>query len=132
MRGGVVEEGTGDLLRESGVGERLGKEGLVHRGIELRFEGQGHRIDFADLTNGKGITIYAQHEVIKDLIAARLEAGGEIHFEAEAIGLHGVESSPKVEFRKKRITEELNWDFIAGCDGFHGVSRSAIPPRLLR
>jgi len=132
IRAGVLEQGTADLLRGSGVGARLNKEGLVHHGIELRFEGRGHRIDFADLTNGKGITIYGQHEVIKDLIAARLEAGGEIHFEAEAIGLHGVEVSPKVEFRKKGTTEELNCDFIAGCDGFHGVSRSAVPPSVLR
>ena len=132
IRAGVLEQGTADLLREYGVGARLNKEGLVHHGIELRFEGRGHRIDFADLTNGKGITIYAQHEVIKDLIAARLEAGGEIHFEAEAIGLHGVEVSPKIEFRKRGTTEELNCDFIAGCDGFHGGSRSAIPPSVLR
>ena len=132
IRAGVLEQGTADLLRGSGVGARLNKEGLVHHGIELRFEGRGHRIDFADLTNGKGITIYGQHEVIKDLIAARLEAGGEIHFETEAIGLHGVKISPKVEFRKKGITEELNCDFIAGCDGFHGVSRSAVPPSVLR
>lgn len=132
IRAGVLEQGTADLLRESGVGERLNKEGLVHHGIELRFDGRGHRIDFADLTNGKGITIYAQQEVIKDLIAARLAAGGQIHFEAEAISVRGVEESPKIDFRKKGITAEIKCDFIAGCDGFHGVSRDAIPSGVLR
>jgi p-hydroxybenzoate 3-monooxygenase len=132
IRAGVLEQGTADLLRESGVGERLNKEGLVHHGIELRFDGRGHRIDFADLTNGKGITIYAQHEVIKDLIAARLAMGGQIHFEAEAICPNGIEASPRIEFRKKGITAEIKCDFIAGCDGFHGVSRDAIPPGVMR
>jgi p-hydroxybenzoate 3-monooxygenase len=132
IRAGVLEQGTADLLRESGVGERLTKEGLVHHGIELRFDGRGHRIDFADLTNGKGITIYAQHEVIKDLIAVRLSARGQIHFEAEAIGLNGIEGSPVIEFRQKGITAEIKCDFIAGCDGFHGVSRDVIPPGVLR
>jgi p-hydroxybenzoate 3-monooxygenase len=132
IRAGVLEQGTADLLRESGVGERLNKEGLVHHGIELRFDGRGHRIDFAELTNGKGITIYAQHEVIKDLIAARMAAGGQIHFEAEVIGVREFEESPRIEFRKKGLTGEIQCDFIAGCDGFHGVSRDAVPPGVLR
>src|SRR5256886_14510050 len=85
IRAGVLEQGTVDLLIQSGVGARLQREGLTHHGIELRFSGAGHRIDFADLTGGKGITIYAQHEVIKDLVAARIASGGTILFEAEGV-----------------------------------------------
>ena len=87
VRAGVLEQGTVDLLTEMGLGERLKREGLVHYGIELRFNGRGHRIDFKELTGGKGITIYAQHEVLKDLNNARLAAGGETIFEAENVDL---------------------------------------------
>src|SRR5580700_6588655 len=87
VRAGVLEKGTADLMVEAGVGTRLRREGLIHYGIELRFGGAGHRIDFKDLTGGKSITVYAQHEVIKDLVAARVAAGGEIFFEAEAVSI---------------------------------------------
>jgi p-hydroxybenzoate 3-monooxygenase len=132
IRAGVLEQGTVDLLVESGMGERLKREGLVHRGIELRFAGKGHRIDLAEHTDGKAITIYAQHEVVKDLIEARLAAGGEILFEAEALNLRDIEGNPKIHFSHKGVTEELECDFIAGCDGFHGICRPAIPPSILR
>jgi p-hydroxybenzoate 3-monooxygenase len=132
IRAGVLEQGTVDLLVESGVGARLKREGLVHRGIELRFGGQGHRIDLAELTGGKAITIYAQHEVIKDLIAARLAARGEILFEAEAIHLREMEDNPKIVFTHKGATQELACDFIAGCDGFHGICRPELPSSVLR
>ena len=132
VRAGVLEHGTVELLVESGVGDRLKRQGLPHYGVELRFGGAGHRIDFADLTHGKSITIYAQHEVIKDLIAARLKYGGAIHFEAEAVELSGVEEQPRIRFRQSGETKELSCDFIAGCDGFHGICRGAIPAVALR
>jgi p-hydroxybenzoate 3-monooxygenase len=132
IRAGVLEQGTVDLLVESGVGARLKREGLVHRGIELRFGGKGHRIDLAGLTGGKAITIYAQHEVVKDLIEARLSAKGEILFGAEALSLGDAEGNPKIRFAHKGVTQELACDFIAGCDGFHGICRPAIPPSVLQ
>ena len=132
IRAGVLEQGTVDLLVESGVGERLKQEGLVHRGIELRFGGKGHRIDLAELTGGKSITIYAQHEVVRDLIDARLSAKGQILFDAEALNLREIESNPKILFTQKGATQELVCDFIAGCDGFHGICRPAIPAGILQ
>jgi p-hydroxybenzoate 3-monooxygenase len=132
IRAGVLEHGTVDLLIESGVGARLQREGLTHYGIELRFKGAGHRIDFADLTGGKGITIYAQHEVIKDLVAARLAAGGQVFFEAEAVRLGEIESRPKIHFQHRGAAQELDCDFVAGCDGFHGTCRGAIPEGALQ
>jgi p-hydroxybenzoate 3-monooxygenase len=132
IRAGVLEQGTVDLMIESGVGARLQREGLTHYGIELRFNGAGHRIDFADLTGGKGITIYAQHEVIKDLVVARLAAGGQVFFEAEAVRLGEIESRPKIHFQHRGATQELDCDFVAGCDGFHGICRGAIPEGALQ
>jgi p-hydroxybenzoate 3-monooxygenase len=132
IRAGVLEQGTVDLLVESGVGERLKREGLVHHGIELRFGGKGHRIDLTELTGGQSITIYAQHEVIKDLIEARLAARGEILFDAEALSLRDIDSQPKICFSHNGVKQELACDFIAGCDGFHGISRPAIPAARLR
>jgi p-hydroxybenzoate 3-monooxygenase len=132
IRAGVLEKGTADLMIESGVGARLQREGLVHEGIELRFGGSGHRIDFADLTSGKSITVYAQHEVIKDLVAARVAAGGTIFFEAKAVGVQDLDASPKIRFERVGKTETLECDFIAGCDGFHGICRDAIPCGVLK
>jgi p-hydroxybenzoate 3-monooxygenase len=132
IRAGVLEQGTVDLLVESGVGERLKQEGLVHHGIELRFGGTGHRIDLKELTGGKAITIYAQHEVVKDLIDARLAAKGEILFGAEALSLRDIENKPKIVFTHQGVTEELACDFIAGCDGFHGICRPGISSSILR
>jgi len=132
VRAGVLEQGTVDLLIETGVGERMKREGLVHHGIELRFGGRGHRIDLSELTGGKAVTIYAQHEVIKDLIAARLAAGGQIVFEAEDVSGDNFDSSaPTIQFRKDGTVNELRCDFIAGCDGFHGVCRPTVPADAL-
>lgn len=131
IRAGVLEQGTVDLLMHSGMGARLQREGLVHHGIELRFDGAGHRIDFASLI-GKSITIYAQQEVIKDLVAARLGAGGKIIFESEAVSLPDVKSNPTIRFRQAGAIRELQCDFIAGCDGSHGICRDAIPSGALR
>ena len=128
VRAGLLEQGTVDLLIETGVGKRLQREALTHHGIELRFNRRGHRIDFNDLTGGKTVTIYAQQEVIKDLVAARLEAGLPIIFEASDVSVHGFESgNPSIRFRASGEAQELHCDYIAGCDGFHGICRPSIP-----
>lgn len=136
VRAGVLEQGTVDLMIETGVGERLKKEGLVHYGVNLRFGRRTHRIDFADLTGGKGITIYAQHEVIKDLNKARREAGGQIFYEVEDVSVHDFESAqssskPAIQFRINGEPNELTCDFIAGCDGYHGICRPSVPKDAL-
>jgi p-hydroxybenzoate 3-monooxygenase len=126
VRAGVLEQGTVDILTGSGVGERLKQEGLQHGGVELRFGGKGHRIDFQDLV-GKSITVYAQQEVIKDLIATRLSYKAPIFFEAEAMQIEGFGGQPRIRYRQEGIAHEIACDFIAGCDGFHGICRPAIP-----
>ena len=132
VRAGLLEYGTVQLMHELAVGERLRREGLEHGGIELRFNGQGHRIDFRELAGGKCVTIYAQHEVIKDLVAARLAAGHPILFETAHVELHALQSAhPFVQFVHNGVPERLDCDFVAGCDGFHGVSRAAIPAGVL-
>ena len=132
VRAGVLEQGTVDLLIAEGVGERLEREGIVHYGIELRFGGEGHRIPFDELTDGRGITIYGQQEVVKDLIAARLEAELPLRFGAEATGLAGIESeTPAVTYSDDDGEHELRCDFVAGCDGFHGICREALPDGAL-
>jgi p-hydroxybenzoate 3-monooxygenase len=128
VRAGVLEQTTVDVLRELGVAERLDREGIVHHGIELRFGGEGHRIPLSDLTGGRAITIYGQQEVVKDLIAARLEAGGDLRFEVEDVTIDGITGdAPTIAFREGGEARELRCDVIAGCDGFHGVCRGAIP-----
>jgi p-hydroxybenzoate 3-monooxygenase len=136
VRAGVLEQGTVDLLKEMGVGERLKKEGLVHHGVNLRFGKRTHRIDFAELTGGKGVTIYSQHEVVKDLIDARLKTNGQILFEAENVQIGDFEDSanssrPRITFRHEGREHQLDCDFIAGCDGFHGVCRPSVPESAL-
>jgi p-hydroxybenzoate 3-monooxygenase len=132
IRAGVLEQGTVDLLIETGVGERLQRRALFHGGIELRFSGAGHRIDFRELTGGKGVVIYAQHEVIKDLVAARLSAGGRIIFEAADVRVQAVDGpAPSIHFENEGTAHELTCDFIAGCDGFHGVCRPSIPEGVI-
>ncbi len=128
IRAGVLEQGTVDLLTEMGLGERMKREGAVHHGIELRFDGEGHRIDFYELANGRAITLYPQHEVLKDLIAARLNQGGHILFNVNDVQLYDVSSpQPHLRFVHENEQIELHCDFIAGCDGFHGVARSSLP-----
>ena len=132
VRAGVLEQGTADLLVEMGVGDRMKREGLVHYGIELRFNGGGHRIDFHELTGGKGITIYAQAEVLKDLNNARIATGGPVLFEVENVSIHDFEGAePRLRYRKDDCDFELFCDFIAGCDGFHGICRPSLPPGVL-
>ena len=132
VRAGVLEQGTVDLLVETGVGARLQQQGLVHQGIELQFAGQRHRIHFTALTGGRSITVYGQQEVVKDLIAARAETGQPLLFEAEAFAVDEIASEqPVVRYRHGGTERELRCDFVAGCDGFHGVSRDAIPAGAL-
>ena len=133
VRAGVLEQGTVDLLVASGVGDRLRREGLVHHGIELRFGGRSHRIDMTALTGGRAITVYGQQEVVKDLIAARLDAGGPILFEVADVAVAGLEGpAPAIRFRHAGAPRTLECDFIAGCDGFHGICRGAVPAGVLR
>jgi p-hydroxybenzoate 3-monooxygenase len=143
VRAGVLEHGTAELLRETGVGERMDREGAVHNGVNLQFGGRRHRIDFVELTGGRKIWVYGQQEVVKDLYAARLEAGGQIIFEAAATGLRDLDTpTPKIRFRRGAELdleageihfhgdgeeEEITCDFVAGCDGFFGPCRSYIP-----
>jgi p-hydroxybenzoate 3-monooxygenase len=132
VRAGVLEQGSVDLLNDSGVGARLQREGLVHHGIELRFGGQGHRIDMTALTGGRSITVYGQQEVVRDLIRARIDAGREIMFEVSDVRVADIDSSaPKVMFDRDGEKLELVCDIIAGCDGFHGVCRPSIPAGVL-
>jgi p-hydroxybenzoate 3-monooxygenase len=132
-RAGVLEQGTVDLLNSSGVGERLRREGLVHHGIELRFKRRGHRIDMHELTGGRAITVYAQHEVVKDLIQARLRDGCQILFEASRVSVHDFDGErPRIHFEHQGERHEIVCDFIGGCDGFHGVCRPSIPAGVLR
>lgn len=131
LRAGVLEQGTVDLLAQSGVGERMQKEGMVHEGIYLRFAGCTHRINLTELTGGRSIMVYAQHEVIKDLVATRLAAGGKILFEVKDAALYDLDTdAPKIRFHEKGEITELACDFVAGCDGFHGISRPSIPSRM--
>jgi p-hydroxybenzoate 3-monooxygenase len=133
VRAGVLEQGTVDLLNAAGVGERMRREGLVHHGIELRFDRRGHRIDLHSLTGGRAITVYAQHEVVKDLIQARMSYGGPILFEVESVRIEGFDGdAPRVRFRSRGEECEIACDYIAGCDGFHGVCRPSIPSGILR
>jgi len=130
VRAGLLEQGTVDLMSELGLADRLHRDGLVHHGLALRFLGKSHRIPLTDLT-GKVVTIYGQNEVMKDLIDARLAAGGEIRFEAEAVGLENLDSAPRIRFREDGVDKVLDCDFVAGCDGFHGMCRPAIPAEAL-
>ena len=132
IRAGVLEQGTMDLLTETGVGERMKAEGALHHGFELAFEGKRRRIDLTDLT-GKAITVYAQHEVIKDLVAARVAAQGALHFGVSDVSLHDIDgTTPTIRFRHEGEAHELQCDFIIGCDGSQGISRNSIPEALRR
>jgi p-hydroxybenzoate 3-monooxygenase len=128
IRAGLMEHFSVQLLREADLGARMDREGLVHKGIVLRFGGSSHRIPLTELSGGKSVMIYGQHEVVKDLIAARLAAGGQILFEAEALDVHDFATDkPRVRFRHAGREQELACDVIAACDGFHGICRSCLP-----
>ena len=132
VRAGVIEQGVVDLLVETGAGERLVREGLVHHGIELQFAGERHRIPLSELAGGRAIVIYGQTELVKDLIRLRLDGGRPLHFEVENVSLHDLESErPLVRYLHEGRDEELECDVVAGCDGFHGICRPSVPPGLL-
>jgi p-hydroxybenzoate 3-monooxygenase len=131
VRAGVLEQQTVDVLNSAGVGARLMREGLLHHGIQLRFGGLSHRIDFQELT-GRAVMIYGQQEVVRDLIAARLAARQPLHFEVEEVSIHDFKSErPEVRYRQGGESHALRCDFIAGCDGFHGICRESIAPAEL-
>lgn len=128
IRAGVLEQGTVDLLTEAGVAGRLQREGLVHDGIELSWDGKRQRIDLRTLTRGKAVTVYGQTEVTRDLMDAREQAGLKTVYEALDVSIHDFDSSsPRVRYRKDGIEHQVHCDFIAGCDGYHGVSRASVP-----
>lgn len=134
VRAGVLEQGTVDLMTGMGVGERLQREGMRHEGLYFSFQGQRHHIPLAELTGGKAITVYGQNEVVKDLIDARRATGRPLHFEASDVSVHDMDSArPKIRFTQKDgSAEELTCDFIAGCDGFHGICRPAAPAGFVK
>lgn len=130
IRAGVLEQGTVDLLDQTGLGERMRREGARHQGIRLAFDGRQHRIDLTELTD-RAITVYAQHEVLKDLIAARLAAQGQLYFGVEQVALRALDSDrPQVHYRIDGAAQRIDCDFVIGCDGFHGISRAAMPGGL--
>jgi p-hydroxybenzoate 3-monooxygenase len=132
IRAGVLEQRTVDLLAEAGVADRLHREGIVHHGIELQFDGERHRIPLSELADGRTIVIYGQTEVVKDLIAARLESGLPLLFEVDDVRPEELDSErPRIRFRHESAEHELECDVVAGCDGFHGVCRGAIPAGVL-
>jgi len=132
IRAGLLEQGSVDTLVQAGLGDRLLREGLAHDGLELRFDGRSHRIDLHGLT-GKRVTIYGQQEAVKDMVAARLETGRPLHFEVEEVALHDIATDhPRLTWTKDGAPHELHCDVIAGCDGFHGPSREAMPAEVLR
>ncbi|WP_369215802.1 4-hydroxybenzoate 3-monooxygenase [Streptomyces flavofungini] len=133
QRAGILEHGTAEALRAAGAGERMDREGLPHDGIELRFDRRRHRVDLPALTGGKYVTVYAQTEVCKDLIALRLADGGPLLFEAEALAVEGAETAaPRVRYRHGGREEVLECDYVVGCDGYWGVAREAVPQALSR
>lgn len=133
IRAGVLEQGTVDVLNEAGVGERLRREGLVHHGLEISFNQRRHRINLHELTGGRTITVYGQQEVVKDLIRARVEAAAPLYFEVENTSIQALDTAtPKIRFSHNATAHEIKCDFIAGCDGFHGICRPAIPAGVLQ
>jgi p-hydroxybenzoate 3-monooxygenase len=132
IRAGVLEAGSVDLLKDAGLGERLSREGLPHHGVELSFAGARHRIDFADLV-GRTVTVYGQTEVTRDLMQARAASGALTVYEAQDVVLEGLQTQrPTVRYRRDDVEHLIECDWVAGCDGYHGVSRASIPADALR
>jgi p-hydroxybenzoate 3-monooxygenase len=133
IRAGVLEQGTIDTLDEAGLGERLHREGLPHDGIELLFDRRRHRIDLNALSGGRAIVVYGQHEVVKDLIAARVATGQPLLFDATDVAVHDLDTDhPSVTCVHDGAPVTIDCDYVAGCDGFHGICRAAIPPDVLK
>jgi p-hydroxybenzoate 3-monooxygenase len=129
IRAGVIEQGMADLLREAKAGERMDREGLIHEGINIAFDGRLERLDFPEHTNGKVVMVYGQTEITHDLMKAHIdEAGGIVHFDAPAIKVEGSDTdSPRILYEQNGRRRELVCDFVAGCDGYHGVARRSLP-----
>ncbi|BDH14067.1 4-hydroxybenzoate 3-monooxygenase [Streptomyces hygroscopicus] len=133
QRAGMLEQGTVDVLRACGAGERMDREGLVHDGIELRYDRRAHRLDFPALTGGRRVTVYAQTEVVRDLIALQLDDGAPLLFGAQALAVTGADTGrPRIRYLHQGREQTLTCDYVVGCDGFHGVTRQAIPERARR
>ncbi|KPC64024.1 4-hydroxybenzoate 3-monooxygenase [Streptomyces chattanoogensis] len=133
QRAGILEQGTVDVLRACGAGERMDREGLVHDGIELRFDRRAHRLDLAALTGGRRVTVYAQTEIVKDLIALQLRSGPPLLFGAQALAVTDADTDrPRIRYLHKGRHHTLTCDYVIGCDGFHGITRSAVPEHARR
>lgn len=128
VRAGVLEQGVVELLKATGVGERVSRLGIRMRGIDFRFSGEPHLIEFSAASGGRYAMVYPQHELVEDLAEARLAAGAELLYESPVTALEGLHATPVIHYRQK----QLRCDFIAGCDGFHGICRGAIPPSVLK
>src|SRR5688572_28754359 len=128
IRAGVIEQGMADLLREAKAGERMDREGLVHEGIHIAFDGRLERIDFPKHTNGKVVMVYGQTEITHDLMKAHIdEAGGVVHYDEPAIRVEDYDTDhPKIVYEQNGEQKELIWDFVVGCDGLHGVARKSV------
>jgi p-hydroxybenzoate 3-monooxygenase len=132
IRAGVLEQGTADLLEEAGVGARMRAEGLRHEGFEILVDGRRHRVDLAGLGGGRTVLVYGQTELTRDLMDARAAAGLATVYEAAEVSIHDFDSArPRVRYRKDGVRHEIECDFIAGCDGFHGVCRASVPQRAI-
>ncbi|MBV9023502.1 MAG: 4-hydroxybenzoate 3-monooxygenase [Streptomycetaceae bacterium] len=128
QRAGILEQGTIDVLRACGAGERMDREGLVHDGIELRFNRRAHRVNFPALASGRRVMVYAQTEVVKDLIRLQLDGGAPLFFEAKVTSVTGADTEhPTIHYTHQGRTHTLTCDYVVGCDGFHGVTRDAVP-----
>ena len=133
VRAGLMEHDACQQMRDAGVGERMDREGLVHHGIILRFNRASHRIPLTELSGGRHVTVYGQQEVVKDLIAARLAAGLPLLFEAPALAIEGIDTTtPAIRFRHDGVEKTIHCDIIAGADGYHGISRAAMPAETMR
>ena len=132
VRAGVLEQSTVELMRHLGIGERVAREGLVHRGTHLAIDGKLFHIDFAALTGGKTVTVYGQQEVMRDLYDAAVQRDIAIVWDAEGVTLSGLEGDlPAIDFRHRDALEHIDCDYVVGCDGFHGVCRKFIPASVL-
>jgi p-hydroxybenzoate 3-monooxygenase len=133
LRAGVLEHGTVDMLKELGLGERIGKLGLEQHAIDFRFGGESHRLDFHQATNGRSAWVYPQHELVTDLMNARMQAGAEILFETSVTRIEDLQTKkPKIHFEQDGEPRQLACDFVIGCDGFRGICRDAIPDKVLK
>src|SRR5690348_10476089 len=130
IKAGILEQGTVDLMRQTGVGDRLLRDGFVHHGINLAFEGGIHRINLTELSGGRSVTVYAQHEVLKDLIAKRLADGGDVRFGVSDTAVDGIDGDqPTIRFTHEGAQQSVECDFVIGADGSRTMCRYLVPER---